>query len=478
MSGQPNDAMICNTCKQILDKYRARGGEVGYVHTRSWEDYDHEADPVPSDDLTHAICDFCYATPVIASWVGSSTTMVIAEAAGGQVKTSGDWAACITCDKLLKAKTYQALLTRTMRAQKAHLARAGSGADEIQMAEYIKSKQLQGWFGTIRARKNLAKAKMIQIKPSHLPRCRDQIAAWWANHGAKRIAAGLGSGDSMFFPGVDLGFPDRFGIKLPMIDQESAENFARRISSGLHVSDCYWISKEFTHRAVRGARTLTDLTVTREDLPCDHGFVVFDGPVFEMTTFEGDKMPLTAISWTLVPDGIWFTPYVRVEHAPGADAGLIERYVQQIGHYLPWASGGGARFTQIESDGSIAHENIAILLSVFMFINTARVTEVTETPLTKGQQRTYKHADGQTLRAPTVRVVDIRRKPRGKTLVAGELRGAIDYQMEISGYAKMQHYGPARGLRKRIWVDSYWKGPEDAPVRFKGEKVETVQVLR
>lgn len=478
MSGKPFEAVICNICKQVLDTYQARDSEVGYVHTRSWEEYDHEAEPVPSNDMSNAMCDFCYAIPVVASWVGSGTTMVIVDTDGGEVQNSGDWAACAACDKLLKAKKFEDLLRRTMQALRVHLRKAGNPPEQIEFAEYTKTHQLRGWFRTIRARKSLAKPRIIQIRPSHLPRCRDQLATWWLTQGAERLAAGLDSGDSMFFPGVDIGYPNQFGIKLPIIDKQSAENFARRMSSGLFVSDCYWISKEFTHRAVRGARRLTDLTVTREDLPCDHGFIVFDAPIFEMRTSEGYLMPLTALSWTLVPTGIWFTPYVRTEHTPGADPAHVERYTQLIGHYLPWASGGGAPFSQITSDGSVAHENIAILLSVFMFINTERVTEITEQPLSQGQRRAYKHTDGETHRAPTVRVVDIRRKPRGKTLVAGEPRGAIDYQMEVTGYAKMQHYGPARGLRKRIWVDSYWKGPEDAPVRFKGERTETVQVLR
>jgi hypothetical protein len=40
----------------------------------------------------------------------------------------------------------------------------------------------------------------------------------------------------------------------------------------------------------------------------------------------------------------------------------------------------------------------------------------------------------------------------------------IDLQRFVEGYFKMQHHGPRGSLRKRIHVESYWRGPEDAPI--------------
>lgn len=41
----------------------------------------------------------------------------------------------------------------------------------------------------------------------------------------------------------------------------------------------------------------------------------------------------------------------------------------------------------------------------------------------------------------------------------------IDYQQLVRGHLKSQPYGPKHSLRKIIWIEPYWKGPEEAPIR-------------
>jgi hypothetical protein len=43
-------------------------------------------------------------------------------------------------------------------------------------------------------------------------------------------------------------------------------------------------------------------------------------------------------------------------------------------------------------------------------------------------------------------------------------RGAINVQVLVRGHWKRQPYGPKAALRKVIWVEPYWKGPEESPV--------------
>lgn len=44
-------------------------------------------------------------------------------------------------------------------------------------------------------------------------------------------------------------------------------------------------------------------------------------------------------------------------------------------------------------------------------------------------------------------------------------------QCVVSGHWKMQPYGPGRSERKRIFIEPYWRGPEDAPIALRPHKL-------
>lgn len=49
----------------------------------------------------------------------------------------------------------------------------------------------------------------------------------------------------------------------------------------------------------------------------------------------------------------------------------------------------------------------------------------------------------------------------------GRAGSQLNVQSMVSGHWKRQAYGPRRELRKTIWVEPYWRGPEDAPILAK-----------
>ena len=49
--------------------------------------------------------------------------------------------------------------------------------------------------------------------------------------------------------------------------------------------------------------------------------------------------------------------------------------------------------------------------------------------------------------------------------------GAPSVQSVVTGHWKMQVYGAGRTLRKRIFVQPYWRGPEDAPIALRPHKL-------
>jgi hypothetical protein len=59
-----------------------------------------------------------------------------------------------------------------------------------------------------------------------------------------------------------------------------------------------------------------------------------------------------------------------------------------------------------------------------------------------------------------------------RSFARGE-RDKLSVQSLISGHYKMQPYGPQRSLRKLIWLEPYWRGPEDAPIPIRPHSFES-----
>jgi hypothetical protein len=71
--------------------------------------------------------------------------------------------------------------------------------------------------------------------------------------------------------------------------------------------------------------------------------------------------------------------------------------------------------------------------------------------------------------SPEVMVVNLRRlRHRTKNPGTGK---PLEWRQEIPGHWRMQAYGPGRRLRRKIWIDDFWQGPENAPVRPAKPKV-------
>ena len=81
---------------------------------------------------------------------------------------------------------------------------------------------------------------------------------------------------------------------------------------------------------------------------------------------------------------------------------------------------------------------------------------------------------------PTARVYVLARpvrhdfRERVRQYMQGETKSAPNVQVMVSGYHRMQPYGPKSALRKLIWIEPFWRGPEDAPIgvrahTFKGQ---------
>jgi len=79
---------------------------------------------------------------------------------------------------------------------------------------------------------------------------------------------------------------------------------------------------------------------------------------------------------------------------------------------------------------------------------------------------------------PTVRVYVITRKPSydcresvRRYMAGSRPRGPQTVQCLVAGHFRQQPHGPQRSLRKTVWVEPYWRGPEDAPILVKPRRI-------
>lgn len=54
-----------------------------------------------------------------------------------------------------------------------------------------------------------------------------------------------------------------------------------------------------------------------------------------------------------------------------------------------------------------------------------------------------------------------------KYIAEGGKRGPISVQTLVGGHFKSQPHGPNNALRKIIWREPYWRGPEDSPINVR-----------
>lgn len=79
---------------------------------------------------------------------------------------------------------------------------------------------------------------------------------------------------------------------------------------------------------------------------------------------------------------------------------------------------------------------------------------------------------------PTVRVYVIAQKPSydcresvRQYLLGSRPHGPQTVQCLVAGHFKQQVHGPQKTLRKTIWVEPYWRGPDDAPILVRPRSV-------
>jgi hypothetical protein len=256
----------------------------------------------------------------------------------------------------------------------------------------------------------------------------------------------------------------QFTAKLTHLGGVDTDPFVNRIIGGLAAADLYWVSPEFTHLAAASAQQLPDLSLTPEELPSRNGLLVWAAPISQVLSADTAVAPeIIATSWTVVPQGVWVVAHARPEQFVTPEHRDAAR--ETCGWLMPFSSGGAIKFGEITSEDVAAMTFVRGLLATWFLLAQPGVATEDRASVDPKIRKAYK----RTGRAePHVKVINLRRQRHSAEhddrLDPGPKR-QLTVRFMVRGHWKRQAYGPARSLRKTIYVAPFLKGPDDAPLK-------------
>lgn len=472
---------ICAVCGVRLNRFTGPDGILAYVHSRPWNRYDHDpiAKHVPRPPMHEQdiVCDFCgLGGDVIWRYTGDR----IQQINGNLGNDFGHmFAGCRDCEPFVDAVDVEGLIDRLERVSSLmkdeHDLYVRNGIRRRLMdlhSRYLPSIHLKEYIGR--------PVKPAQLNPRLMPKIRDGLLRFWSHPDLYDRLIKPGHGVSV--PGVHVGWDRPTGLTDFMAsfygpDLIPREVFARHtehLSMGIETAQLFYISSNFTTLAAQAGLELSDVSVTREELPSASGIIVYEDPIGEIARPYG-MAGIRALSWTVVPEGVWINAYIQGEDGNPVVTDIAEMRAQygylmcpNIGAGIPFLGLGGVD-DNFRRDGNFL---LTLLATWFLMAQPGVATETTA-PHDKKLIRSAKRAGK---RLPDVRIIDLRRHSRPRPEADTDTdRRKVSVRFMVRGHWKRQAYGPKRGLRKTIYVAPFLKGPDNAPLKT---DVPTVRVLR
>lgn len=465
---------VCAVCDIPLNRFTSGDGET-WIHSQSWKRFDHEPESkrVPrSEAVKNAVCDFCGRNTTVAWAVEGQHMRQMSGNFGGDFGTK--WAACWDCYDLIVDDDLDGLIERVMQ----HSAFAKQG--DAERREVIRD-SLYGLHGaflpSIHTHTYLGPPVEVgKLTARQMPKIKDGLSRFWDNPKAfERIA--LKPEFQFRVPGVHAGADDSFSVRYPSagMPREVFHKHTRHLLTGLDAAEMYWISRDFTLLATMAGKDLTEIRIDREALPSPFGFLMWETPIGQITRPHG-VAGIRAMSWTLVPGGVWMNLYIQAEDGDPINARQVPELRAEWGFLLCPNIGAGLRFDDIGefSDADAEMDYARTMLATWFLMAQPGVATEERAPVDKALIRAYKRAGRP---VPEVRLINLRKQPRRSQPVDGAVHEGpkLKYKRFTSGHWKNQFYGPQRGQRKLIYISPYLSGG-DLP--WRPDAPATVKVLR
>lgn len=467
--------MVCRICRVPLNSLTEfETGEVQWVHTRSWNDYDHEPDPVvaPAEEIRNTACDFCgFEGQLHWAFVGQNIKIP----SGNTVNDYGDtWSACEYCAPMVQSRDYTGLSHRMQWVSKALKAMGGGFDREVAMQSYLKL-----WYAfipTITERNYIGpRRESSKLNPRLMPKMQLGLIKYWKHPDLMDMTREAMTSWNASIPGVHVGDEDTFVISKPAgrpMSRVIWHAHTQHLAAGVGVADLYWISNNFTQLAIQAGKRFEKLVITREELPSTFGFMAFASPIGEIN-HDGVSAAIRAVTWTLVPQGIWFNLYVQTDDGPVAPE-EVEDIRREYGYLMCPNGGTGLKFGEEILPPEPGQPNfLSTVLATWVLINQPGVAGVEDAPVDKKFARSYQRQYHRPL--PPVRLVELRKRPRPNKPKSDATGREWTERRLVQGHMKRQFWGPERAYRKWIYIDDYIAGPDGAPLREPRRKVNVLR---
>ncbi len=495
-----NSNMSCRICKIALMPFPAGpDGEEILVHTRPWDQYDHDPVPVPNSSLPDRklICDFCgelgatwryYGKPVKAfGLVDLGLTDEIVR------DSDGIWSACARCDRPARrgdieglVASYRASLTPTKADwYLSNLSPQRIGDDQVRADTMVETgrRLWSAYLPTVFRRELVIAPKPLPpIKPAQMPKVRDRLVDFWKTDAARQgVFHDVAQAARIMLPGYlydHEGF--MVGVGRAELTDAVLDRHLERVCRDLLAAELYWVSPQFTHMAVTAAKKLPDITIERTELPAANGMIIWQDPIYEINLPGRPPIPVRSAAWSLIPGGVWVTIYMPPES--GAISTLEPEVMRrEIGWLMPWSAGGGAAFGthDVIKDGADDGNNMLLrsLVSTWLLMRQPGMAEESAAEVYPDIRKKYKRAGRP---EPSVRVINIRKKARPRPSGDQSSRnytGAWTVGWETGGFWRTYWTGSGRSVRDRRWIDPY-VARGDLPMKGDAVAKPTVRVLK
>jgi hypothetical protein len=470
--------MVCDICEGVLNHFTFPEGQ-SWVHGQNWKKFDHE--PVPKKLMKNEhkpqLCDFCGHDTQPLVWAFTTSQRIQAQS-GNTVHDYGKtWGSCSLCAPYVLNNDLDGLIERSMRV--GPIAQKFKTLQEKQVLRTSLYEMLGPVMATLASREWIGpKREPAKLDPRMMPKVHAGLIKHWGNPTLyDRVVGSEGFSNSV--PGVHMGASSEFAATYPpgfSMPRETWNKHTEHIVRNLQSSanELYWVSADFTALAAMASHDFDSVTLHREDLPSPAGLIVWESPI-GVVQRPGGEAAIRAISWNLVPNGIWVNAYIQGEDAdPEVD---VTQMRAEWGYLLCPNSGAGIPYDH-EFGENMPEQVSGLVMTMFstwFLLNQPGVAEISTAPVDKKLERVYKR---NRTPLPTVKLVNLRRTPsrshREDAQSAGERR-KLSHRRYTKGHWKRQFYGPKRGLRKMIYISPYISGDANLPLR---EKAPVVKVLR
>lgn len=245
--------------------------------------------------------------------------------------------------------------------------------------------------------------------------------------------------------------------------------------------ETYWVNSDMTAVAKTAAKTMPTQTLRRDDLPTDHGFLIYDTPIAAVVD-DDHNIVIDGFCWTIGdPQPYWAsTDTSRIIGPTGSEADdgrppdgyeqIVDVFPLQkvsipgappvlpagaLGYHLAWSIGDGPA----NDDYDVA----PTLLATWTLMQQS-LTVSERTSVDRAERRRCARAG---LNSDVV-VVRLRRHTIDNEAAEPEPEGSIawSHRWLVGGHWRNQ-WLPSRAAHRLQWIAGYVKGPANLPLVVK-----------